>query len=114
MAGKSTLNRLELSRPLPSRYHKISHDAAMIERLPVDLFVEAHRNPPKQVILDDPPHGHQECRFFRGHYDCYCYLPLYVFCGRHLLSAKLRKADIDASAGAVEEIARNLARLRAS
>src|SRR5271169_5466833 len=103
-AGKSTLNRLELSPAEPSRYHKISHDAAMIERLLVDLFVEAHRSPPKQIILDldatdDPLHGHQEGRFFHGYYDGYCYLPLYVFCGRHLLAAKLRKADIDASSG---------------
>ena len=90
----------------------------MIERLPVDLFVEAHRRPPKQIILDldatdDPLHGHQEGRFFHGYYDCYCYLPLYVFCGRHLLAAKLRKADIDASAGSVEEIARIVAQIRA-
>ena len=118
VAGKSTLNRLELSRPLPTRYHKISHDPAMIEALPVDLFLEAHRRPPKQIILDldatdDPLHGHQEGRFFHGYYDCYCYLPLYVFCGRHLLAAKLRKANIDASADAVEEIARIVARLRA-
>ena len=119
VAGKSTLNRLELSRPLPTRYHKISHDEAMIETLLVDLFLEAHRSPPKQIVLDldatdDPLHGHQEGRFFHGYYDGYCYLPLYVFCGRHLLAAKLRKADIDASAGAVEEIARIVARLRAS
>ena len=119
MAGKSTLNRLELSRPLPTRYHKISHDAAMIERLLVDLFVEAPRSPPKQIILDldatdDPLRGHQEGRFFHGYYDGYCYLPLYVFCGGHLLAAKLRKANIDASAGAVEEIARIVAQLRAS
>jgi Transposase DDE domain group 1 len=119
VAGKSTLNRLELSRPLPTRYHKISHDAAMIERLLVDQFVEAHRSPPKQIILDldatdDPLHGHQEGRFFHGYYDGYCYLPLYVFCGRHLLAAKLRKADIDASAGAVEEIARIVAQIRAN
>jgi hypothetical protein len=119
VAGKSTLNRLELSRLLPTRYHKISHDGAMIESLLVDLFVEAHHSPPKQIILDldatdDPLHGHQEGRFFRGYYDGYCYLPLYVFCGRHLLAAKLRTADIDASAGAVEEVARIVARLRAS
>ena len=119
VAGKSTLNRLELSRPEPTRYHKISHDAAMIEGLLVDLFLEAHRSPPKQIVLDldatdDPLHGHQEGRFFHGYYDCYCYLPLYVFCGRHLLAAKLRKADIDASSGAVEEIARIVAQLRAS
>jgi Transposase DDE domain group 1 len=80
-AGKSTLNRLELSRSLPTRYHKISHDGAMIEALLVDLFLEAHRSPPKQIILDidatdDPLHGHQEGRFFHGYYDGYCYLPL--------------------------------------
>ena len=118
VAGKSTLNRLELSRPEPTRYHKISHDGAMIETLLVDLFLEAHRRPPKQIILDidatdDPLHGHQEGRFFHGYYDGYCYLPLYVFCGRHLLAASLRKADIDASAGAVEEIARIVAQIRA-
>jgi len=119
VAGKSTLNRLELSRPLPTRYHKVSHDGAMIEGLLVDLFVEAHRVGPEQIILDldatdDPLHGHQEGRFFHGEYDGYCYLPLCGFCGRHLLAAKLRKADIDASAGAVEEIARIAAQIRAS
>jgi hypothetical protein len=118
VAGKSTLNRLELSRPTPTRYHKISHDGAAIETVLVDVFLEAHRSPPKQIILDldatdDPLHGHQEGRFFHGYYDEYCYLPLYVFCGRHLLAAKLRKADIDASAGAEEEIARIVARIRA-
>jgi len=117
LAGKSTLNRLELSRPEPTRYHKISHDGGAIERLFVELFLEAHNRPPKRIVLDldatdDPVHGHQEGRFFHGYYDCYCYLPLYVFCGRHLLAAKLRRADIDASAGAVEEIARIVARIR--
>jgi len=87
----------------------------MIEGLLVDLFLKAHPSPPKQIILDldatdDRLHGHQEGRFFHGYYDCYCYLPLYVFCGRHLLATKLRRADIDASAGAVEEIARIVAR----
>jgi DDE family transposase len=117
LAGKSTLNRVELSRPEPTRYHKVSHDPAAIEMLFVDLFVEAHRRAPAQIILDldatdDPLHGHQEGRFFHGYYDCYCYLPLYVFCGRHLLAAKLRRSNIDASAGAVEEIARIVARIR--
>ena len=119
VAGKSTLNRLELSRPEPSRYHKIRHDPAAIEALFVDLFVEAHARAPKQIILDldatdDPLHGHQEGRFFHGYYDCYCYLPLYVFCGRHLLAARLRPSNIDAAAGSVEEIARITAQIRRS
>ena len=61
---------------------------------------------------DDPLHGHQEGRFFHGYYDCYCYLPLYVFCGRHLLAAKLRRSNIDASAGAVDEVDRIVAQIR--
>lgn len=118
VAGKSTLNRLELSRPEPTRYHRISHDPAAIEALLVDLFLEAHARRPAQIVLDldatdDPIHGHQEGRFFHGYYDCHCYLPLYVFCGRHLLAAKLRRADIDAAAGAVEEVARLVGRIRA-
>jgi Transposase DDE domain group 1 len=117
VAGKSTLNRLELSRPEPSRYHKLSHDPAAIEGLLVDVFLDAHVVPPEQIILDldatdDPLHGHQEGRFFHGYYDNYCYLPLYVFCGRHLLAAKLRPANIDGAAGAVEEMARLVAQIR--
>jgi hypothetical protein len=117
LAGKSTLNRLELSRPEATRYHKVSHDPAAIETLLVDLFLEAHRRAPEQIILDldatdDPLHGHQEGRFFHGYYDCYCYLPLYVFCGRHLLAAKLRRSNIDGAAGAIEEVARIVARIR--
>jgi hypothetical protein len=118
LAGKSTLNRLEHAPSEPARYHKIGHDGATIERLFVDLFLEAHKRPPKQIILDldatdDPLHGHQEGRFFHGYYDCYCYLPLYVFCGRHLLAAKLRRSNIDASAGAVDEVERLVAQIRA-
>jgi hypothetical protein len=117
VAGKSTLNRLELSKLEPARYHKISHNPMAIRALLVDLFLEAHERPPRQIILDldatdDPLHGEQEGRFFNGYYDCYCYLPLYVFCGRHLLVAKLRRADIDAASGAVEEISRVVARIR--
>jgi hypothetical protein len=117
LAGKSTLNRLELSRPVASRYHKVSHDPAAIEMLFVDVFLEAHRRPPAQIILDldatdDPLHGNQEGRFFHGYYDCYCYLPLYVFCGRHLLAAKLRRSNIDGAAGAIEEVARIVAQIR--
>jgi hypothetical protein len=117
LAGKSTLNRLELSRPEPTRYHKISYDAAAIEGLFVELFLDAHSAPPPQITLDldatdDPLHGHQEDRFFHGYYDTYCYLPLYVFCGRHLLASKLRPANLDASAGSVEEVARIIAQIR--
>jgi hypothetical protein len=118
LAGKSTLNRLELSRPEPTRYHKIPHDPAAVERLFVDLFLEAHKQAPEQIILDldatdDPVHGHQEGRFFHGYYDSYCYLPLYIFCGRHLLAAKLRRSNIDGAAGSVEEAARIVAQVRA-
>ena len=117
VAGKSTLNRLELSRPEPTRYHKISHDEAAIEGLFVDLFLEAHAKAPRQIILDldatdDPLHGHQEGRFFQGYYNCYCYLPLYIFCGRHLLAAKLRPSNIDGAAGAVAEVARIVGQIR--
>src|SRR5687768_17263813 len=118
LAGKSTLNRLEQAPSTPSRYHKIGHDPAAIEHLFVELFLEAYKAPPNEIILDldatdDPLHGHQEGRFFHGYYDCYCYLPLYVFCGRHLLAAKLRRSNIDASAGAVAEVARIVAQIRA-
>jgi DDE family transposase len=117
VAGKSTLNRLELSRLQPTRYHRISHNPIAIKRLLVELFVEAHERPPHQIILDldatdDPVHGEQEGRFFHGYYDCYCYLPLYVFCGRHLLAAKLRPASLDAAAGAAQEVARIVAQIR--
>lgn len=119
LAGKSTLNRLELGRPgAPTRYHKIAYDQGALEGLLVDLFVEAHDRPPEEIVLDldatdDPLYGDQEGRFFHGYYDCYCYLPLYIFCGRHLLAAKLRRANIDASAGAVEEIERIVKQIRA-
>lgn len=118
VAGKSTLNRLELSRSEPTRYHKISHDPVAIEGLFVDVFLDAHDKAPRRITLDldatdDPLHGDQEGRFFHGYYKCYCYLPLYVFCGRHLLAAKLRRANIDAAAGAVEEIERIVAQIRA-
>jgi Transposase DDE domain group 1 len=123
LAGKSTLNRLEHA-PIAAtaaagstRYHKISHDPVAIERVFVDLFLDAHPKPPKQIILDldatdDPIHGHQEGRFFHGYYDCYCYLPLYIFCGRHLLAAKLRRSNIDAAAGALEEVERIVTQIR--
>ena len=119
LAGKSTLNRLEHApEGAPGRYHKIGHDGEAIERLFVDLFLKAHDKPPREIVIDldatdDPLHGHQEGRFFHGYYDCYCYLPLYIFCGRHLLAAKLRRSNIDASAGAVEEVERIVSQIRA-
>jgi hypothetical protein len=117
LAGKSTLNRMELSRLQTTRYHKISHNPIAIKRLFVDLFLEAHERPPSTIVLDldatdDPVHGEQEGRFFHGYYDCYCYLPLYVFCGHHLLAAKLRSAGVDAADGAVEEVARIVKEIR--
>jgi hypothetical protein len=117
VAGKSTLNRLELGRAEATRYHKISHDPAAIESLFVTLFLETHKTPPAEIVIDldatdDPLHGNQEGRFFHGYYDCFCYLPLYIFCGRELLAAKLRPANIDAAAGSVEEVARIVAQIR--
>ena len=119
LAGKSTLNRLERHpRSGTDRYHKIRPEAAAIEGLFVEWFLESHRRPPKRLTLDldatdDPLHGHQEGRFFHGYYDGYCYLPLYIFCGAELLVAKLRPANIDASAGAREEVARVIGQIRA-
>ena len=119
LAGKSTLNRLELSRAgtlaLPqARPRPAAIEAAVRRSVPRC----ASQKPPAQIMLDldatdDPLHGHQEGRFFHGYYDCYCYLPLYVFCGRHLLAAKLRRSNIDAAAGAVEEVARIVGHIRA-
>jgi hypothetical protein len=117
LAGKSTLNRLELSRDEPTRYARIAADGTAIEALFVDLFLDAHAKAPAQITLDldatdDPLHGQQEGRFFHGYYDGYCYLPLYIFCGRHLLAAKLRRSNIDGAAGSVEEVARIVAQIR--
>jgi hypothetical protein len=118
LAGKSTLNRLEHASKIGrDRHHKLDHDGAAIERLFVDLFLEAHREPPMRIVIDldatdDPLYGDQEGRHFHGYYDCYCYLPLYVFCGRHLLAAKLRSSANDAADGAVQEVARIIGHIR--
>lgn len=118
LAGKSTLHRLEHGLANGGdAYCKIGHDPGQIEALLVDLFLDAHSAAPASITLDldatdDPLHGHQEGRFFHGYYDGYCYLPLYVFCGKHLLVAKLRPANIDGSAGAVEEIERVVGQIR--
>ena len=121
LAGKSTLNRLELTTPEAgpqSRYKKIVIDGAAVDRLLVDVFLQAHRRAPERLILDldatdDPLHGKQEGRFFHGYYGCYCYLPLYVFCGEFLLCARLRPSNIDASAGTVAELERIVDQIRA-
>ncbi len=116
MAGKSTLNRLEHTpRRDAGKYHKIDYHAPSLEALFVDIFLDAHKRPPKEIVLDatdDPIHGEQEGRFFHGYYNCYCYLPLYIFSGRFLLAAKLRPANIDGAAGAVDEVARIVGQVR--
>src|SRR6266498_967320 len=120
LAGKSTMNRLEHAPgDRCSRYHKIGCDREALQDVFVDVFLDAHGKAPREIVLDldatdDPLHGHQEGRFFHGYYDCYCYLPLYVFCGRHLLAAKLRRASMDAAGGAVAEVARIVAQIRRS
>jgi hypothetical protein len=121
LAGKSTLNRLELTQPQAEaterRYKKILFDPEAADRLLVELFMEAHTSPPAEIILDldatdNPLHGKQEGRFFQGYYGHYCYLPLYIFAGDHLLCARLRTANTDGSTGAVEEVERMVKQLR--
>ena len=120
LAGKSTLNRLELTPVAAdedSRYKKITCHTREVERLLVTLFLQAHDRPPDRIVLDldatdDPIHGYQLGRFFHGYYKNYCYLPLYIFCGDHLLCARLRPADIDASAGALKQLQRIVAQIR--
>ena len=120
LAGKSTLNRLELTpvgADRDSRYKKITAHSRSIEDLFVELFLQAYEQPPAQIVLDldatdNPLYGEQLGRFFHGYYDSYCYLPLYIFCGEHLLCAKLRPADIDGSAGSVKQLDRLVSRIR--
>lgn len=122
LASKSTLNRLErgpLGEHGDDRYRRISVDGEAVDRFFVDHFLQSHDEPPEEIILDidatdDPIHGRQEGRFFHGYYGCYCYLPLYIFCGTHLLCARLRRSNIDAAAGSVEELSRIVAQIRAS
>jgi hypothetical protein len=116
LAGKSTLNRLEhcpenVSSRADSRYHRIEHDASAIETLLVELFLESYRKPPQQIILDldvtdDLVHGNQEETFFNPYYRGYCYAPLYIFCGKHLLAAKLRASNVDPAEGGLSELQR--------
>jgi hypothetical protein len=122
LAGKSTLNRLELSptgADADTRYKKIPCRTHDVERLFVTLFLQAHSRPPERIVLDldatdDPTHGHPLGRFFHAYYKNFCYLPLYIFCGDHLLCARLRPADIDARAGSVKPLKRIVAQVRES
>src|SRR5215472_12300256 len=121
LAGKSTLNRLELSpagSPLESRYHRITYSSEALDALLVEIFLESYEKAPRQIVLDldvtdTPLYGQQEDRFFHGYYNEYCYLPLYIFCGDHLLCARQRASNQDASAGCLEEVQRVVAQIRA-
>lgn len=120
LAGKSTLNRLELTpvgEARNERYHKITYSAEALDALLVEIFLESHESAPAQIVLDldvtdTPLHGEQEARFFHGYYGHYCYLPLYIFCGEHLLCARLRPSNQDASAGSVAEVERVVRQVR--
>ena len=120
LAGKSTLNRLELTpvrASVKSRYKKIRLNRHAAPRFFTDIFLQSYKRPPRRIVLDfdatdDPLYGHQAGRFFHGYYMNYCYLPLYVFCGEHLLCARLRPSNIDASAGSVKELDRIVRQIR--
>ena len=121
LAGRNTLNRLELTLTganEKTRYKKIAARHSKIEDFFVEMFLRMHaKQPPKEIVLDldatdDPLHGHQLGRFFHGYYKSYCYLPLYIFCGEHLLCARLRPSDIDASLGSVKQLDRIVRHIR--
>jgi hypothetical protein len=119
LAGKSTLNRLELSDGTPNRYKKITFWKTGIDELLVKVFVESYASAPEEIVLDVdatdfPLHGEQEGRFFHGYYDSYCYLPLYIFCGDQILCARLRQSNSDAAAGSLAEIQRIVEQIRAA
>ena len=119
LAGKSTLNRLELSNGTPDRYKKITFWKDAIDELLVQVFLESYASALEEIVLDVdatdfPLHGEQEGRFFHGYYDSYCYLPLYIFCGDHLLGARLRQSNSDAAAGSLAEIQRIVGQIRAA
>ncbi len=117
LAGKSTLNRLELGSGMPDRYKKINFWRDSIDDLLVDIFLEAHTQAPEQIVLDIDTtdmalHGKQEGRFYHGHYGHHCYLPLYIFCGDHVLCARLRPSSIGPAVGAKKEVARVVEQIR--
>ena len=120
LASSVTLGRIENGAPGLSRddrYRKITLDYEKVDHLLIDLFLEAHESPPEEIVLDLDAtdakiHGKQEGRFFHGYYDEYCYLPLYIFAGDHVLGARLRRANADGAAGSVEELERIVGRIR--
>jgi len=119
LAGKSTLNRMELGTGAKDRYKKITFWKDWIDELFVTMFLESYQTAPDKIILDLdttdlPLHGKQEGRFFHGYYDSYCYLPLYIFCGEQILCARLREANHDASYGSLAEIQRIVTQIRAA
>ena len=119
LAGKSTLNRMELGTGINDRYKKITFWKEAVDELLVSVFVESHERAPAEIVLDMdttdlPLHGKQEGRFFHGYYDNYCYLPLYVFCGDHILCTRLREANHDAAFGCLQEIQRIVKQIRAA
>jgi hypothetical protein len=118
-AGKSTLNRLETCEGFwdTAGAKKIVADTAMIEKYFVKAFLNSYAGRPKQIVLDldvtdNKLHGMQQGRFFHGHYDCYCYLPLYIYCGDYLLCAKLRTANVDPAQGVTAELERIVGMIR--
>ena len=122
LAGKSTLNRIEhcpetVESQAQSRYHRIGHDVEAIEKLLVEIFLESYASPARYIVLDldvtdDLVHGNQEQAFFNTYYGGYCYAPLYIFCGKHLLAAKLRPSNVDPAQGALEELQRVIQQIR--
>lgn len=122
LAGKSTLNRLEycpetVIAQAEARYHRISHEPKRIKRLLLELFLESYRKPPRSIVIDldvtdDSVHGSQEQGFFNTYYGGVCYAPLYIFCGHHLLAAKLRPSNVDPADGALEELQRVIGLIR--
>ncbi len=122
IAGKSTLNRLELTPEdanEKSRYKKIVAEGEKIDELMVAVFIESYQSAPSEVVLDvdatdDPLYGNQEGKYFHGYYSEYCYLPLYIFSGEHLLCARLRQANEDPASGVLQELARIVTKLKSA
>jgi hypothetical protein len=121
LAGKSTLNRLEtfgVGALRNQKYKRIDYREEAVDELLVDAFLDSYRRAPPSIVLDIDPtddelHGHQEGRFFHGYYDCYCYLPLYIYCGDHLLRAKLKTANLDPGNEALPDLRWVIERIRA-